>query len=313
MQYRFITILHNMKLASIKNKGMRIFPGARISNGSQIQSETLYTESSLQTIGALSINEFEDSVYIYIDGKFDGGNEEYLDRKAGRHTFFLLRQVQNFIHNLWEIKDNNVYVRDGFLIAYSTQFENGSATYKASLSEIFSFASGEQRESLFSDKEIQQAAYNFQPHTIEDYDEDSFGGKIPSSDHFFKTHGTNRMVRAFYFTIGARRSAILPMKIVHYCNALECLFTIGTSEVSHKIAERVAIILGTSQASKKNIFSLIKKAYGFRSKLVHGQYLKVTEESLVYISEGLDNILRELMSEIMRFSPKMIKRWRISS
>ncbi|WP_404292621.1 hypothetical protein LG276_19835 [Cytobacillus kochii] len=295
MKYRFITVLHRMKLETIKNKGTELFSGARISNGSQVLTETLETRLMSGTLGVHSINEFENSVYVYIDGEFSEiHTQDKMDEIGTKYTFIFLRQIQEFIHCLWEIKDNNVYVRDGFLLAYNKHFEDG-CTYKASLSEIYSYSTDELKESIFSDSEIHTAIHNFVPSTIEELDEeDTFGGQLPNSNHLFKVNNSNRMGRAIYFTAGARRSAILPMKIVSYCNALECLFTIGTSEVNHKIAERVAIMLGTSKESKKDLFKLIKNAYNYRSTLVHGQHLKGSEENLVSISKGLDDVLRNL-------------------
>ena len=196
-----------------------------------------------------------------------------------------------------EIKDNNVYVRDVFLIVYQNQFED-RFTYKASLSEVFTFATGEQKRSLFTDSEISSAIYDFQPPTLKDFGEESFGGKLPDSNHLFKEYDSNRFVRASYFLGVARNIHILPMKIVSYCTALECLFTVGKSEINHKIAERVAIMLGTSKKSKKDLFRLIKDAYNYRSSLVHGQNLKGKENALVDISRGLGGVLRELIVAI---------------
>ncbi|MGG0256644.1 hypothetical protein ABEY61_29340 [Bacillus toyonensis] len=114
-------------------------------------------------------------------------------------------------------------------------------------------------------------------------------------DILLKKKGSKRRQRAFYFTVVAQSSSVMPIKIVNYCNALECLFTTGKSEVNHKIAERVAIMLGTSFENKKALFDLIKKAYNIRSEMVHGQALKAKEEDLVVVSKGLDNVLRELI------------------
>ena len=294
MKYRFITVLHNMKLDAIRNKGTEIFPGARISNGSRILDETFKTLISKTTIGIHSIDEFDNTVYCYIDGEFKDVPKEEIHIKSNQQIFLFLRQIQYFLHQLWEIKDNNIYVRDGFLIVYNHNFEDGS-TYKGSVSEIFSYSTGERKESIITVSDLQTAISNFIPPTIDVFGEDSFGGKQPNADHFFKSKGSNRMARASYFTSGARNSSIIPMKIVSYCTALECLFTIGASEVNHKIAERVAIMLGTSEESKKTLFKLIKRAYKYRSFLVHGQHLTIKEDELIAISQDLDEIMRKLL------------------
>lgn len=295
MKYRFLTVLHNMNLESKKNKGTILFPGARLTNGSAVLSLTLNNRLMRSTLGVHSIDEFEekDTVYAYIDGEFkDIHTQDEMDEIGVKYTFLFLRQIQKFVHQLWEIKDNNIYVRDGFLLTYSELYEDG-CTYKASLSEVFSRSTCEREVSIISDSEISAAIKDFIIPTMKDLSEE--GGKHPTSDHFFKSKGSTRMERAYYFTIVARSNGILPMKIVSYTNALECLFTIGTSEINHKMAERVAIMLGTTEESKKKYYKLIKNAYKYRSSLVHGQHIKGNNDDLVKISTGLDNVVRQLL------------------
>lgn len=296
MRYRFIAVLHNMGLDTIKNRGIQVFDGARISNGCEVLSEVLETQLFKATAGIHSINEFKDAVYFYIDGEFEDIKiKEQVDRIGNQQTFFFLRQAQNLASELWTVKDNNVYVRDGFLLTYNNDFEDG-CTFKASLSAIPNFATGFGECSVFSDEEVLSAINSFIPYSNEDFNEESFGGKYPNSSHFFKNSGSERIDRATYFTMAARNNLALPMKIVSYCTALECLFTSGTSEISHKIAERVATMLGTTGEGKKNLFKLVKKAYGHRSTIIHGSSLKGNEEDLIDISRGLDQILRELLA-----------------
>ncbi|OJE28342.1 hypothetical protein A9490_27880 [Bacillus thuringiensis] len=297
MKFRFITPLYNLKLETVLNRGINIFPGARITNGSEERLKITNTQLMKDTLGVHSIGEFDDATYLYIDGEMDSiKNKAEMDEIGVKYTYYYLRLAQKFIYNLWEFKDNNIYVRDGFLLAYYDKFEDGF-TYKASLSEIYYYSTCEHSESSFSKSEIQSVAREFSTFAIDEYEDRHFGGKYPDADHLFKSKGSNRVDRARYFTLMARTSCILPMKIVAYCNALECLFTIGTSEVNHKIAERVALILGTSSESKKEYFKLIKKAYNYRSLLVHGQHLKGEEGSLIEISQKLDDILRQLLVE----------------
>jgi hypothetical protein len=286
-----------MELPTIKNKGTVIFPGARLSNGSQVLKETLNTNLMEGTLGVHSVREFNNKVYVYIDNEIkDIQTKEQMDELGSYYTFYLLREVQAFINRLWEVKDNNIYVRDGFLLSYDKNFEDGY-TYKASVSAINSFSDCRKVNSIFSDEEIEKAIQSFEPSSFEDYDEELGGGKYVTSDHFYIKKGSNRMLRARYFTLAARDSAIAPMKILHYCNALECLFTVGTAEISHKIAERVAVMLATTAEDKRLIFELVKSAYKYRSKLVHGQHLTKTEEALALadISRELDSILRQLI------------------
>jgi len=295
MKYRFITILHRMKLEGDKNKGIEIAPGVRLSNGKSVLYQTIHTELMLATLGVHSITEFKDVVYLYADGEFSESTKEDVDEFGVKQTFVFLRSVQSFLYNLWEVRDHNIYIRDGFLLVYDKNFEDGF-TYKASLSEVFTDAKGELDEvTIIPDQEIKMAKKDY-IFDINDRDDETFGGRNPSSDHFFKGKGSTRLQRARYFVVGARNSSILPMKIISYCTALECLFTIGKTEINHKIAERVALLLGTSKETKQNLFKIIKDAYNYRSALVHGQYLKGTNEDLLTISVSLDEILRKLLT-----------------
>lgn len=296
MKFRFLAVLHNMKLESIKNKGIEIYPGARITNGTLFLEQTLTTLLFRTTVGVHSIDEFENAVYFYIDGEFEEvKSKEEMDVVGQKYTFHFLRQAQMFLHELWLLKDNNVYIREGFLVAYDRKIEEGF-TYKASLSEVYSYATDENKSSLFTDSEIAFASSRYSPAEIDDWDEVSFGGKIPQADLLYKAKGSDRFTRAIYFTMGARKSAILPMKILSYCTALECLFTIGTAEITHKTAERVASLLGTSKESKLDLYNTVKDAYKIRSTIVHGQPLRGTDEDLKKISFEIDEILRKLLA-----------------
>lgn len=52
---------------------------------------------------------------------------------------------------------------------------------------------------------------------------------------------------------------------------LECLLSTDTQELAHKISERAAIILGKNSEDRLAIYKDIKKIYGQRSKIVHGE------------------------------------------
>lgn len=292
MKYRFITVMHNMGLENIKNRGIAIFKRGRITNGNQILRETAKEGPIKQTLGIHSFAEFDKRAYMYIDGELnDLTSKKEMDKIGGMFTFYLLRLAQQFTYELWYIKDNNIYLRDGFLLAYSNDYSDGF-TYKASLSAIFQYANYEQRESIFTDNEISLAASRFE---YTNFDR-KFDYKKPSHNLFFKSRGSERLDRALYFVLSAR-TAILPMRIFFYINALECLFTIDSQGISHKISERVAILLGKNLESKRDLYRLIKKSYGVRSKLIHGQYLKEDVESLIEIAVKLDIILRKLLTK----------------
>lgn len=59
------------------------------------------------------------------------------------------------------------------------------------------------------------------------------GMKYPDFSHFYKNSNAQRMKKAQYFLAGARMNAAIPMKIVSYCTALECLFSTAKTEINH--------------------------------------------------------------------------------
>ncbi|WP_214607670.1 hypothetical protein, partial [Mycobacterium tuberculosis] len=147
----------------------------------------LETELLRYTAGFHSINEFEDATYLYIDGEVEPPilEEDEMNRYYINLDFSLLRQAQLFTHYLWQIKDNNIYVREGFLIIYEQGIDIDGVTYKASLSEVFSYSNSEEEDSIYSDTEIQKAISYFPLITLEDYELRHSGGKNPDSDHFY--------------------------------------------------------------------------------------------------------------------------------
>lgn len=295
MKYKFITILHRLKLEKRLNKGKELIPGTRISNGEEVRNEILYNEPVRVTLGYYSVDEFNDTVYIYKHGVFEEIKTfDEMDKKGTMMTFACLRDAQSFVNSLWMVKDNGVYVRDGFLVAYENDIREGRA-YKASLSEIFKSATGKLDDDLFTMREIDEAIHSYTPFSDE-LSEETFGGKLPDTSIFYKSSNPGRIQKAFYFTLVARTSFALPMKIVFYCTALECLLSTSTTELSHRISERVGIMLGTSQEEKIQLYKFIKKVYGFRSTTIHGSSISKDNEYLVSYSTRLDDILRQLLS-----------------
>lgn len=297
MKYTFITIMHNLKFDSVMNKGIKFFPGARLSNRKEILNELFDSNLMKYTVGIHSINEFEGRVYCYVTSELEKiKTKEDMDKIGNGLTFHFLRIVQSFLMELWEVKDNNIYVRDGFLVAYDDVIEEGF-TYKASLSAIFSNSTLYDDETLYTRSELDLAIEKFQDNAEESsiFDKE-FDYKTPTDEVFFKNQKSTRMERAFYFVLSARGASTLPMKIVYYCTALECLFSTAKTEMNYRIAERVALMLGNNESEKRKYFNLIKKTYNVRSTIVHGSSLKGKSEELEDVSEGLDQVMRKLLT-----------------
>lgn len=316
MKYLFITVLHNLKLENIHNKGINLGNNVRISNGEGPLAETIHTLPLIETMGEHSLLEFGgDSTYLYIKGTFEGINNasEFINiNKNGIIVFKMLREVQSFIHKLWFIRDNSIYIRDGFLLIYDKKTNNeynNARSFKGSLSEIITNRNGKIDSIIFSDNEIRKAYNDYSNEldfsdsywtTIDEKDENTIGGKLPMPDIFIKEKDSNRIDRSKYFTVAARSSAIIPTKLLNYISALECLFTTSTNELSHQISERVAILLGSNIDERLQYYAEIKAAYNYRSKIVHGDSIKKYYEkieSIEDVCQRVDFVLRTVFSQ----------------
>ena len=69
-----------------------------------------------------------------------------------------------------------------------------------------------------------------------------------------------------------------PHRLVDYTAALESLFVEGKEGIATILALRTAFLLEEDRQKCREIFKDIKKAYGFRSNIVHGDYDKIKDE-----------------------------------
>jgi hypothetical protein len=85
-----------------------------------------------------------------------------------------------------------------------------------------------------------------------------------------------------------------------YCSALEALLSTDTSELSHKLAERLAWIVAESPADRLDVYRAVKSAYAIRSRAVHGSALsrRKIETDLGVAAKNCDDLLRALLNQI---------------
>ena len=100
---------------------------------------------------------------------------------------------------------------------------------------------------------------------------------------------------ALVYVYHARMIHSLTIKVLMYITAMEALVSTSTTELSHQVAERVAVLLGEDATERINIYEEIKKGYVVRSKAAHGEPLKGTEQDVKALLVSLDGYLRRLM------------------
>lgn len=295
MKYRFIAVVHNLQLEKPECR-IPLTSGMVSNKASLLKGILSYKNKlALDTIGVHSIDEFQEATFYLVDGEFDKAvTTENVNQYGSMIAFAMLRQIQSITDNLWLNRDNAVYIRDGFLFVYDEVLDDGM-TFKASLSTINTRASGKRGVDCFSKDEIEDAAKGMVVNSLEDV----FSGADycnATQQQFFKSAKTGRKTIAGFYVFHARAAAALPIKILMYITAMEALVSTSTSELSHQVAERVAVILGRDTTERISIYDEIKKGYGYRSKTAHGEALKGTEEDAMALLEHLDNYLRRLMA-----------------
>lgn len=194
--------------------------------------------------------------------------------------------LSSFLFGLWSIKDNAVDFELGFL---QYQRNYGYTTHYSSnrICVTRYDCKGECSNVTFSTKELNQAAI-FLRNNMKIETE-----RIQSVN--IQNH--HRITIANYYIQNARNCSDLGLKITSYCSCLECLFLNDSTELSHKLSERVALFLSKNKEDRIHIFKILKQAYSFRSKVVHGDRFKTDKiKELTMIVQETDEICRKVMN-----------------
>ncbi|MCS0824606.1 HEPN domain-containing protein [Cytobacillus firmus] len=299
-KFTFLAPIFFLKINTDLNKGILVKHNIRISNNNDYIKGFIDGTDIFEHIGWVGVKELAGSTYAYAQGNISDLYERYEGAKSELDICFIfLRELQAFLTCLWEVEDHSSYVRDGFMYLHNQNDPKDGGLYRASVSAIPSTAVGLHVESVFSREHILEAKSIFKKFTDYSLEHLTDGGKYPHANPLDKE--LSRVSRAMGFTSSARNESILPMKIFNYCTALECLFTTDNAEISHKNAERVAALLGSDIEIKMRIYSTVKKAYGVRSKLTHGQPVNNNIDDLRKLASELDNILREIFKKDLDF------------
>lgn len=295
MKYRFITILHYLQLEK-PNCQIPIKIGT-ITNNPDLISDVLSYKSRLafDTLGIHSIDEFHNKTYYLVDDEFDESLTDYDIKKYGiQIAFVLLRQIQQVTDLLWCIRDNSVYIRDGFLFVYDDKFDDG-ISFKASLTSINTLASMNIKNVMFSKEEIINVANEMEIISISEVIEKKKNYAAADQYQYFKNAKIGRKFYAWIYICFARCYSAIPIKLLMYITAMEALVSTSTVELSHQVSERIAVLLGNDKDERIGVYMNVKRAYGFRSRAAHGESLEGTEKELTDFLVIIDNYLRQLM------------------
>jgi hypothetical protein len=192
---------------------------------------------------------------------------------------------------LWWVKDNAACVESGFL-------EGPDIVLRRVCCETCSLADGTDCPTSFSREEFKTARklYRDSIH-IPAWNTDGFSQALKQE---IITQESSPLHRARFFVSAARTSAKLSVKIANYCTALEALLSTSPNELTYRLSQRVAWLLGKSVEDRHKLFEQVKDAYEFRSKVVHGSYSseKKLNKDLLPAVRACDTILRAVLLRV---------------
>ena len=212
-----------------------------------------------------------------------------------------LQNGRVFFQALWLVRDNAVNVELGFLETENAEGQKiGSSNYIVSL---FARHDGSLDEEAFDLDDLKRARSFYQSHLLplvfESTSVEDLTHPPPAYSLAF-CKNASRLSRFNTFLSGVRSERDLPVRIAQAMTCFEVLFSSDASELSHKLSERVAWFVGEGSKGRREIYSLLKRAYGVRSKVVHGDTLSpALLAELEVISREIDNLLRQVFLRII--------------
>ncbi len=281
-----ITNLLHLEIPQDLGKGFEVYPNMYITNNKHFLSR-LISKNLRESIGELETNALKNSSAVLY-------SLEHMDQSevlttASDMLLQFLYIARFLITTSWLIKDNSIKFEMGFIEVphkaepsiVSSTFLSGSPVNRKGNDEFI----------IFSLVELGQLRDMFQEYFVSFLVRGSAQAKLDE---------VNRLQRAIYFLQAARFNSDLGLKISFYCTCLESLFSTDTTELTHKLSERVAFFMGDTPSNRLRIYSEIRNAYRIRSTVIHGDRISSKKTNMVEAAvESCDTILRNILNKIL--------------
>jgi Apea-like HEPN len=278
-------------------------------SNNQLLKEEILDENFKKVIGRIATDHYKDSPYFFLQKDYTtqtANNLSEEDNKILNDNSTIYSIIfETFVSFLWLIKDNCCSLN-----SFHTYAPGGNKVIVKPNALIYFTSKGIQNEKMFfSDDEMHRAIELFVKGYSLFYHKnvrvskpgDILPGAIIKRDitpYDFKK--INRIERAFHFLGLARTTPQLPLKISFYMCIYETLFYgANTGEITHQIAERVALYAVNTRFMRHGIYKQIKEAYKVRSIYFHGNSFKSYRRDLSEISYYLDNLTRQILLKII--------------
>jgi len=263
---QFLVALRKVKCAARLNDGINLLHGLRLLDDAS-RVACVREQEFKNAIGSLELGALlnADLLFATETCEFDVEQGTTGPEIIGN----LLNVVRTYLFHLWMLRDNCAYFEQGFLFEPDKRI-----THSNLLVTTFSKADGSHAyAATFSRKELDQLrllirdAYervSIEVAGVETTDYEKRALKLVAGK------GVDSYSRFQRFIAFARETRDVGMKIALYCSALETLLSTSTTELTHRISERVALLIADTEQGRIATYEEMKKLYSIRSAVVHG-------------------------------------------
>lgn len=294
IQYKFVAYAYDLKVSHKMNKGTKVFENLRISNNGNKISQMFHPEFK-NAIGRLEYNYLSSGPYFYAEGEIEEDNIFEEDKLGLEFLDHFMKKVQLVNSLLWLVKDNSIHTEICYL---QLKNEDSVKFHSNGRTMMFNNSKGTREEVNFSTDELKfpELIYNvYFRKPIDDTASNTLNDSLP-------VYEASRIERAFYLLQAARAQVYLPERISIFTTLLETLFSTSNTDVTHKLRERVAWLLGGNFEEREEIFNDMGVIYGIRSNHVHNSTVPKnakTQEQLISYTAILEDYIREILVKIL--------------
>lgn len=284
-----LAAVHKMKVGDSLGRGIGIADSMFLSDDGSIPRKIL-SDLTIDTIGRMEAD-FLLEAPLFIHGKWVE-EKPLMEIDPLPLLNIKMRKIYSFYDGLWTLRDNCVNSETVFLIE-----REGGRDERVSVNGMayrYDCADSKIVDVAFTRSEIQETRdkYSARISALEE-------SRITPELEVKMAGQSGRIGRAFKFLFATRTSSSTLLKVAYQCSFLEAMFCTDSGEISHKIAERAAVFLGSDLEERARIYRFLKKAYGVRSRVIHGGAISGDVEGLVGTCVELDGILRRIMNRVL--------------
>lgn len=288
-KYKIISTLRFLNVNSSIEDEYTLMPGVHIINDKKAIENILDEEFQI-VAGVLESNYLRNANHIiYCETE---QSEVFGGLDSNNVLTVWLTWIEILLRDAWLLKDHSIICENAYCKVTDVNKEEWSSK---SLNTPVSYSSGNKFQDVhFSLNElVDWSEKNYQIQTYLHEKKSPIYGSFVDKDF-------SRLGRSLRFINSARLDSHPALKIAHYCSALESLFSTDTSELTHKLSERVALFLKEFDYNAGEVFDRVKSYYGIRSTVMHGSSMKSKKaETLAQLSEDCDSLLRVIINIIL--------------